>query len=261
MKIVKYILLLLFIFSCSSKDATLNKNQINQNKQQVGQNKIKMQKRIPVNNRTLINKVNNQNIEETLQRIDELERAEVLKATQSYRGLEANVRPSSLNYSDAKAKEIPDKKVIEDDFIPNPQVASTQKQNTNQTKRVIEDDFIPNPQVASTQKQSISMQNQNDNPPILEISGMQNKPKQYNVEQSPKQMFALSTSASYRAEDLESVSAILSQFGDVKFHKIGDTFSLKIHPKTPLTTQNQANELLKEVIRYPFFDIYVEELK
>ena len=102
---------------------------------------------------------------------------------------------------------------------------------------------------------------------ILEISGNQSRQKAKNRSDElippPSRdygKFVISTSPSYMGAKLEEVKRALSRFGSVKEVREGDMFSLKVWPSIPLQTEEEARNLVDQIIQTSFFDVYIEKL-
>ena len=243
---MKLLLILLFVFSCSLKEKK-------------EQNPLKLNKRVPAQNRTIINKLNSQNIQQTLQRIKILEQEQV--NSNSPIKYENNPTANQIQYNQTQQYQQPHNEKIEYyNKSPNYQNQRSQAQNQSFTKQQnfnnnsnYQNQFNAN-QITPSIKKIDSKAEGN----ILEISGMQNK-SQAN-QKSINHKFIFSTSASYAGETLDNAQNTLSDFGDIRLVKKGDMFALKVYPKNPILSKVEADIFLKNIIKKPFFDVYIEDI-
>lgn len=246
---MKFLLILLFVFSCSVKEKKR-------------QNPLTMNKRVPAQNRTIINQLNSKSIEETLKRIKMLEGSQeesysAVKYERSAPTREPMHNSRGSEVSSLKQNQFANQNVAKNQFDINntPQnQPSNQYQNyqTQQSKNFAN----ANPQNKVTPPiKEVASKKEND---ILEISGMQNKSQTKKA--SAEHKFIFSTSSSYIGESMDNARNTLSEFGIVKPVKIGDMFALKVYPKEPILSKVEADIFLKNIIKKPFFDIYIEDI-
>jgi hypothetical protein len=239
---------MIFLISCNSVDNSKQKNQ--------SRDQLKLRKHIPEQNRTLINRVNNNDIHTTLSRIKSLEEQEIIN-------LSSRSKPSKLNYSKFNQSDLANNSQYKSQQIAKNTSPKTYKSQPKKPK--IEEDLILKKSPIEEEDQlegNEVIDNKIEKPKpqdeILEISGDQNKNK-YKAKDEAL-FFILSTSASYNENEVDEIKKILSQYGNVKIEKQGENFSVKLYSKNPIRSKADADKFLKQVIKHPFFDIFIEEL-
>ncbi len=239
---MKYLIVFFLIFACAKEEP-------------VRQTPVK---RRPPQNANILNKINSQNAEESLQKIRILEFEEANnRSLMEGRGQGGNFQ----NTRQRTAFQEPKKETVEEAYLREKQLLD-EKYGRNQEVRPLSQPKQQEvkPEASDFPKNNLPPQKSGGND-ILEITGNQNI-KQQSIIAPPKMLesrFVISTSPSYIGSELEIAKEKLRQFGNLKIVKEGDFFAIKIIPYKELNTEEDAKQFVEEIIKTSFFDIFLEK--